>query len=128
MSAKQTSRPPDAQTHTSRHLRQVHKNEVWSIFSSHSEWILSLIENHKDLKNKVNSQSWKIFFLTISQLRQRALSDQDTEGRWGIKDEKGEQMVKQPIVSPPLSNKEAASQPTMSKVKKAKTKKAPIIV
>ena len=90
MPAKQTSYPPNAQTHIPRHLRQVHKNEVWSIFASHSEWILSLIENHKDLKSKVNSQSWKIFFLTVSQLRQRALSDQDTDGKWGIRDEKGE--------------------------------------
>jgi hypothetical protein len=119
--AKQTC-PSDAQTHIPRHLRQVHKNEIWSIFASHSEWILSLVENHKDLKSKVNSQSWKIFFLTASQLRQRALSNQDTDGKWGIKDEKGEQMDKQPILSSSLSNKEAASQPTVSKVKKAKTK------
>jgi hypothetical protein len=127
MPAKQTSRPPDAQTHMPRHLRRVHKNEVWSIFASHSEWILSLIENHKDLKGKVHGQSWKIFFLTVPQLRERALFSQDTDGRWGIKDEKDEQMDKQlisNILSPSLPNKAAASQPAMSKVKKYKKKKS----
>jgi hypothetical protein len=127
-SIKHAPRPFDAQTYTPRHLRQVHKNEIWSIFSSHIEWILSLIENHKDLKSKVNSHSWKIFFLTVSQLRQRALSDQDTNRRWGIKDETEEQLVKQPNLPSSLSNKDAATQPTVSKVKKAKTKKTSITV
>ena len=129
-SAGQPSPPSNAQTHIPRHLRQVHKNEVWSIFASHSEWILSLVENHKDLKSKVNSQSWKIFFLTVSQLRQKALSDQDTNGRWGIKDE-GEQMDNQPKSNIPVStssSKTAESQPTVSKVKKSKTKKSYIEV
>jgi len=131
MSAKRTSCPPNAQTHMPRFLRTVHKNEVWSIFASHSEWILSLIENHKDLKGKVNGQSWKIFFLTVSQLRQRALSDQDTNGRWGIKDEKSKQINKQlisNITSLSLSNKTMSSQPTTSKVKKNKTRESSIIV
>lgn len=122
MPAKQTP-PSDAQTHILRHLRQIHKNEVWSIFASHSEWILSLVENHKDLKSKVNSQSWRIFFLTVPQLRQRALSNQDTNGRWGIKDE---QMNKQSISK--ASNKAALSQSTISKVKKVKTNKSSIKV
>jgi hypothetical protein len=129
--AGQTSRPPNAQTHTQRHLRRVHKNEVWSIFASHSEWILSLIENHKDLKGKVNGQSWKIFFLTVPQLRQRALFGQDTDGRWGIKDEADEQIDKQlisNILSPSPPNKVAESQPTTAKVKKYKTKKLSIKV
>jgi hypothetical protein len=121
--------PSDAQTHMPRHLRRVHKNEVWSIFASHSEWILSLIENHKDLKGKVNGQSWKIFFLTVPQLRERALFDQDTDGRWGIKDEKDEQMDKQlisNIISPSSLSKATASesQLAMSKVKKYKKKKS----
>lgn len=125
--SQQTSRPPDAQTHMPRHLRKVHKNEVWSIFASHSEWILSLVENHKDLKGKVNGQSWKIFLMTVPQLRERALFDQDTDGRWGIKDEKGEQTNKQlisKILSPSLFNK--ASQPIIPKVKKYKKKKSSI--
>jgi hypothetical protein len=130
-SSTPASCPPDAQTRMPRHLRRVHKNEVWSIFASHSEWILSLVENHRDLKGKVNGQSWKIFFLTVPQLRERALFNQDTDGRWGIKDEKGEQMDKQLIsnilyLSPP--NKAAASQPAIPKVKKYKTKKASIKV
>jgi hypothetical protein len=123
MSSKQISHPPNAQTHVPRHLRRVHKNEVWSIFASHSEWILSLVENHKDLKGKVNGQSWKIFFTAVPQLRERALFNQDTDGKWGIKDEKGEQMDKQIILSLSLPNKAATSQPAMPKVKKYKTKK-----
>lgn len=128
MPAKPTSCPPDAQTHIPRYLRRVHKNEVWSIFASHSEWILSLVENHKDLKGKVNSQSWKIFFLTVSQLRQKALSDQDTDGRWGFKDEKVEHLNKPLISHLSLFNKPAASQPTKPKVQKYKTKKPSIKV
>ena len=119
MSAKQMTRPSDAQTHIPRHLRRVHKNEIWSIFSSHSEWILSLIENHKDLKGKVNSQSWKIFLSSVSNFRQTALLDQDTNRRWGIKDEK---MDKQTIL--PLSLFMEPTESIMSKVKKAKIKKS----
>lgn len=134
MPAEQTSRPPDAQTRMPRHLRTVHKNEIWSIFASHSEWILSLVENHKDLKGKVNGQSWRTFFTTVPQHRQRALYDHDTDGRWGIKDEKeGEQMDKRlisNILSPSLPNEAApsASQPTTSKVKKDKTRVSSTIV
>jgi len=79
----------DAQTHRPRHLRTVHKNEVWSIFASHSKWILSLIEKHKDLKGKVNTQSWRLFLSQIPQLRQRAISDKDTFENWGLTDEQG---------------------------------------
>lgn len=134
MPAEQTSRPTDAQTRMPRHLRTVHKNEIWSIFASHSEWIMSLIENHKDLKSKVNGQSWRKFLMTIPQHRQRALYDHDTDGRWGIKDEKeSEQMDKRlifNILSPSLPNKAAAStsQPTTSKVKKDKMRVSSIIV
>jgi hypothetical protein len=129
MPAGQPSRPSDAQTQTPRHFRQVHKNELWSIFISHSEWILSLIENHKDLKSKVNSHSWKIFFLRASQLRQQALSDQDTDGRWGIKDEYNEQLNKQfisniPSPPSPSPSKKTAAQLSISKVKKSKTEKS----
>jgi hypothetical protein len=119
--------PPDAQTHTPRHLRTVHKNEAWSIFASHSEWILSLVEKHKDLKSKVNTQSWKIFLIQVPQLRERALLNQDTDGRWGFKDEQGYQVEGAPIpdsFSPPP--KEAVvSQPTILKEKKYKKKKPP---
>ena len=96
--------PPDAQTHGPRHLRTVHRNEVWSIFASHSRWILALVENHKDLKGKVNTSSWKIFLVQIPQLRQRALSDGNTAGNWGLLDEEGSnKLPKIPIsdISPP---------------------------
>lgn len=81
--------PSDALTHRPRHLRIVHKNEVWSIFASHSKWIVSLIEKHKDLKDKVNTQSWNHFLSQISQLRQMAELDEDTCGKWGLIDEQG---------------------------------------
>jgi len=81
--------PPDAQTLGPRHLRTVHRNEVWSIFASHSRWILSLVEKHKDLKGKVNTSSWRIFLVQIPQLRQRAMSDENTAGNWGLLDEEG---------------------------------------
>ena len=123
MPAIQTS-PSDAQTHIPRHLRRVHKNEVWSIFASYAKWILSLVENHKDLKGKVNGQSWKIFFMTVPQLREGALFNQDTDGRWGIEDEKGEQMNKQFVLLSSLPNKMAPSQPPIPKAKKYKTRKA----
>ncbi len=123
---EQASRPPDAQTLIPRHLRRVHKNEIWSIFTSHSEWILSLVDSHKDLKSKVNSQSWRVFLITVPELRQRALFNQDTDGRWGFKDEQeGEQMDKElisDILSPSVSET-AVSWPTTSKNKKYKTKK-----
>jgi hypothetical protein len=80
----------DAQTHRPRHLRTVHRNEVWSIFASHSKWILSLIEKHKDLKGKVNTQSWRIFLIQVPQLRQRAISYTNTAGKWGLLDEQQE--------------------------------------
>jgi hypothetical protein len=81
------NRPSNAQTHRLRCLRTIHKNEVWSIFASHSRWILSLVEKHKDLKGKVNTQSWRIFHCQIPELRQTAILDQDTTGKWGLMDE-----------------------------------------
>lgn len=116
--------PPDAQTRTPRHLRTIHKNEVWSIFGSHSEWILSLIEKHKDLKGKVNTQSWKYFIMHVPQLRQRALFNPDTDGKWGLKDEQGDQMDISyiPPSSPPLP-KAIVSQPQNHKGQKCKKKK-----
>jgi hypothetical protein len=90
MAAKHTSAThPSSQTHRPRHLRTVHKNEVWSIFASHSKWIVSLIEKHKDLKGKVNTQSWINFLSQIPQLRQMAELDEDTCGKWGLVDEQG---------------------------------------
>jgi hypothetical protein len=124
---EQTFRPPDAQTHTLRHLRTVHTNEIWSIFASHSEYILYLVEMHKDLKGKVNSQSWKLFLVDVPRLRERALFDQDTDGRWGVVDEQGEWMDKEltsSILSPSVPLFRAvASQPITPKNKKPKKKK-----
>ena len=98
-------RPDDAQTHRPRRLRTVHRNEVWSIFASHSEWIFSLIQTHKDLKGKVDAPAWGIFFMQIPQLRQKALLDEDTDGKWGLKDEQngGYQNRKATTLSIPLS-------------------------
>jgi hypothetical protein len=119
--------PPDAQTHTPRHLRKVHKNEIWSIFASHSEWILSLVEKHKDLKTKVNTQSWKFFLIQVPQLRQRALFSQDTDGKWGLRDElEGDQMAKAPsniLPSSPPVPKEAKPQPATFKDQRGKKTK-----
>jgi hypothetical protein len=78
---------PDTQTHKLRHLRVVHRNEVWSIFASHSKWILSLVEKHKDLKGQVNTQSWRLFHYETQKLRQTAMRDEDTAGKWGLIDE-----------------------------------------
>jgi hypothetical protein len=50
------------------HLGVVHKNEVYSIFVSHSEWIYSLKESHKDLKGKVHGYSWENFLSKVPQL------------------------------------------------------------
>jgi hypothetical protein len=88
-----SGQPSDAQTHRPRHLRTVHRNELWSIFASHSKWILSLAEKHKDLKGKVNTSSWRIFFVQIPQLRQRAMLDENTAGNWGLLDEQGSNKI-----------------------------------
>ena len=61
--------------------------------------------------------------MAVPQLRERALFNQDIDGKWGIKDEKGEEMDKQLILSSSLSNKAAASQPPIPKVKKIQDKK-----
>ena len=102
------NRPSDAQTHRLRCLRTIHKNEVWSIFASHSRWILSLVEKHKDLKGKVNTQSWRNFHHQIPQLtRQTAKLDQDTTGKWGLVDEQQDNSLrigKIPISHAPLSS------------------------
>lgn len=117
--------PPDAQTHIRRHLRTVHRNEVWSIFASHSEWILTLVEKHKDLKSKVNTQSWRIFSINVPQYRQEALLNQDTDGRWGLKDEQAYQMEKGSIPNSYPSPKVVVSPPTILKEKKKSKKKKP---
>ena len=93
----------DAQTHRPRHLRTVHKNEVWSIFASHSKWVLSLIEKHKDLKGKVNTQAWRIFLIQIPQLRQRAMLDEDTARKWGLVDEQEGNKITKMLASDILS-------------------------
>ncbi|KAI0296196.1 hypothetical protein BC826DRAFT_246526 [Russula brevipes] len=79
--------PPDAQTHRPRYLRTVHRNEVWSVFASHSEWILSIVEKHKDLKGKVNAQLWRIFLLQVPQLRGSSTYYDETNEKWGLRDE-----------------------------------------
>jgi len=122
---EQINCPSDAQTHRPRHLRKVHKNEVWSILVSHSEWILSLVEKHKDLKGKVNTQSWRILLLQVSQLRERAMLDEDTEGKWGLRDEQGlNQIGKALVFSSPLLVPVANSLLTPLKNKKKDKKRS----
>ncbi len=84
------SRPANAETHRPRHLRIVHKNEVWSIFVSHSEWIFSLVQNHKDLKGEVHGYGWESFLAKVPRLRKSAVSDEETNGKWGLRDEQEE--------------------------------------
>jgi hypothetical protein len=119
-------RPDNAKTHRLRHLRTVHKNEVWSIFASHSEWIFSLVQTHKDLKDKVDASAWGIFLTKVLQLRQKALLDEDTDGMWGLKDEQkgGYQNSKAITLNIPLSipKYKPSTQPNASK---GKTKKGP---
>ncbi|KAI0308209.1 hypothetical protein B0F90DRAFT_1813513 [Multifurca ochricompacta] len=81
------SRPNDAQTHRPRHLRIVHRNEIWSIFASHSEWIFSHVQGHRDLKGKVDTQTWGMFLMRVSQLRQKAMLNEEIDGKWGLRDE-----------------------------------------
>jgi hypothetical protein len=88
---------------------------------------MSLVEKHKDLKGKVNTQSWRIFLLQVPQHRQRAAYSHDTDGKWGLKDEQeGDQMARPPsnILPPslPVSKKEL-SQPAALKNQKSKKKK-----
>lgn len=116
---------PDFQTQRPRHLRTIHRNEVWSIFASHCEWILSLVEKHKDLKGKVNTQSWRNFSKQVPQLRQRAMPDKNTDGEWGLRDEQGGSPIGN-ISVPSLSVSKAISQPKTSKGQKNK-KKSPSV-
>lgn len=81
------SRPTNAQTHRPRHLRIVHKNEVWSVFASHSDWVLSMVRKHKDLKGQVNAITWESFHGKVPSLQKKASSHQGTNGRWGLQDE-----------------------------------------
>lgn len=96
------SRPANAQTHRPRHLRVVHKNEVWSIFASHAHWIFSLVQDHKDLKSDVHSYGWESFLSKVPQLRKKAMSDQGTNGRWGLRDEQKQRCKTSPVVEIPV--------------------------
>ena len=112
-------RPASAQTHRPHHLRVVHKNEVWSIFASHSAWIFWLVQEHKDLKGEAHGYGWESFLAKVSQLQKRAPSDQATNGRWGLQDELG------PISTPPRSNTQENPQLTVSKKRKRISKSPP---
>lgn len=126
------SRPANAQTHRPRHLRIVHKNEVWSIFASHSEWIFSLVQNHKDLKGEVNGYAWQNFLEKVPLLRKRATSDEETDGKWGLRDEQeegGRACETSPVVDvpAPIPKPKPKPQPTStsSKKRKCRTKSPP---
>lgn len=138
---KSNSRPAGAPTRRPRHLRIVHKNEVWSIFASHSEWIFSLVQNHKDLKSEVHDSSWKPFHSKVPQFRKEAISVEETNGRWGLRDEQEEGHnvcptrpaieVPAPIPKPilkPISNPKPISQSTVNKKRKCRTKSPPALV
>ncbi|KAI9444800.1 hypothetical protein H4582DRAFT_2179797 [Lactarius indigo] len=127
-----SSRPADAKTHRPRHLRIVHKNEVWSIFASHSEWILSLVQNHRDLKGEVHGYGWESFRANVPRLRVIAMSDKETNGRWGLRDEHGGgdhvcETRSVADVSAPTPKPKSKSQPitTISKKRKRRTKSPP---
>ncbi|KAI9460587.1 hypothetical protein BJY52DRAFT_1262507 [Lactarius psammicola] len=126
------SRPANAQTRRPRHLRIVHKNEVWSIFASHSEWIFSLVQNHKDLKGEVHGYGWESFLAKVPRLRKSAVSDEETNGKWGLKDEqeKGGHACKTSfVVDVPASTPKPKPRPqplaTASKKRKRRTKSPP---
>lgn len=120
------SRPTDAQTHRPRHLRIVHKNEVWSVLASHSEWLFSLVQKHKDLKGEVNGHAWESFIAKVPSLRKKAVLDQDTNGKWGLQDEQRGGPVAKPVARTPapvpLPPKSA------SKKRKQRSKSPPIQV
>ena len=121
------SRPANAQTHRPRHLRIVHQNEVWSIFASHSEWIYSLVQNHKDLKGDIHGYSWESFLSKIPQLRKKAMSDEGTNGRWGLRDEQDGFQTKL-VADIPASIPKPISQPSASKKRKHQTRSPPACV
>src|SRR6267154_180109 len=68
--------------------------------------------------------TYHVIFAESTRMKSGALFNQDTDGRWGIEDEKGEQMNKQFVLSSSLPNTMAPSQPPIPKVKKYKTRKA----
>jgi hypothetical protein len=116
-------RPDDAQTTRPRHLRTVHRNEIWSIFASHSEWIFSLIQKHKDLKDKVDAPTWGTFLMQVPRLRQKALLDAGTDGKWGLRDEqKGSYQISKADSADVLPNYQPEAQPTTSIDQKQKQK------
>ncbi|KAH8997293.1 hypothetical protein EDB92DRAFT_1941926 [Lactarius akahatsu] len=120
-----SSRPANAKTHRPRHLRIVHKNEVWSIFASHSEWIFSLVQNHKDLKGEVHGYGWESFRANVPRLRVTATSDKETNGKWGLRDEQeegGHVCETCPVVNipAPAPKPKSKSQPTTTTAKKRK--------
>jgi hypothetical protein len=116
-------RPASAQTHRPRYLRVVHKNEVWSIFASHSAWLFWLVQEHKDLKGEASGYGWESFLAKVPQLRKRAISDQDTNGRWGLEDELGPLCKFSSVVE--ISNPQATPQSTVSKKRKRISKSPP---
>lgn len=107
------SRPANAQTHRPRHLRVVHKNEVWSIFASHADWIFSLVQDHKDLKGEVHGYGWESFLAKVPQLRKKAMSDQGTNGRWGLRDEQKERCKTSPVVEIPVPRPTSTPKPKL---------------
>ena len=116
-------RPTNAQTRRPRHLRVIHKNEVWSIFASHSEWIFSLVQEHKDLKGEADGYAWECFLANIPRLRERSMSYKEVSGRWGLRDEQEESQAHEarPVVDTVASIKHTGKPSTISKKSKHKT-------
>jgi hypothetical protein len=114
--------PPDAQTHRPRYLRTVHRNEVWSVFASHSEWILSIVEKHKDLKGKVNAQHWRVFLLQVPQLRGSSMYNDETNGKWGLRDEQEAKQILGKATKPKILTSKAICQSTTPRNQKSKKK------
>ena len=116
------SRPTNAQTHRPRHLRIVHKNEVWSILASHSDWLFSLVRKHKDLKGQVNAILWESFHAKVPALQKKALSDQGTHGRWGLQDEHWQRGVPVAGIPAPASLPKPVPAKLTSKKRKQRSK------
>jgi hypothetical protein len=120
------SRPTDAQTHRPRHLRIAHKNEVWSIFASHGDWLFSLVQKHKDLKGEVNGHAWEAFMAKVPLLQKKALSDQGTNRKWGLQDEVRSHPVA--AIPAPVSLSKPLPPKSMPKKRKQRSKSPPIQV
>ncbi|KAH9044480.1 hypothetical protein EDB85DRAFT_1909713 [Lactarius pseudohatsudake] len=100
-----SSRPANAKTYRPRHLRIVHKNE--------------------DLKGEVHGYGWESLRANVPRLRVSAMSDKETNRKWGLRDEQeegGHVCDTCPVVNVPAPppKPKSKSQPTTTTAKKRK--------